>query len=129
MGGEVEFESSPGVGSVFWFTARMGRSPAVNNDARAVVLVQLAGRRVLIVGQCAATRSILTRQLADLGLESDSVSGTRETLAALSSAQDKSRPFEVVIFDGLVSNDDGRDLAPWIRAESGDSNLKILILS
>ena len=79
MGGEVGIESTPGQGSTFWFTARLGRgaeavaAPAVP-PARSEPLpdlAALAGGRALLVEDNALNQEVATAFLREAGLEVD----------------------------------------------------------
>ena len=76
MGGEVGAESAPGVGSTFWFTARLGKAPADNAppppafvaEAEALIRQRHAGARVLIADDEPLNRIVVQSFLEASGL-------------------------------------------------------------
>ena len=69
MGGRVGLESEPGVGSTFWFTARLGHADAPE-VARLSALhqVSLAGKQVAVVDDTPLNLRILDKQLRRWGM-------------------------------------------------------------
>jgi len=76
MGGDAGVDSTPGVGSRFWFTARLrkgheeGRDERLQEGAAAELLIKrdYAGRHILIAEDEPINREIATMLLEDLGL-------------------------------------------------------------
>ncbi len=95
MGGEIGVDSQVGVGSRFWFTACLespggqARSLAERDD--------LAGGRALVVAALGDVGSILSRQLATVGMRVTGVATADEAARLLSSRTDKDWPDIVVV--------------------------------
>jgi signal transduction histidine kinase/DNA-binding response OmpR family regulator/HPt (histidine-containing phosphotransfer) domain-containing protein len=114
MGGEVGVESTPGAGSTFWFTARVG---VREQQARTPLpLVDLRGRRVLVVDDHDNAAHVLTQMLQFDGFEVDTVHSGREALQAVRAAAQAGRPFELVTLDWQMPGMDGLQTAVRIQA-------------
>jgi CheY-like chemotaxis protein len=98
MGGDIEVQSSPGVGSVFRFTVRFGIQQGVQNDIAAAA-VQLQGLRLLIVDDNAAARQILLDLTRSLGMWAESASDGNDALRILTNAAAVGAQFDLVFFD------------------------------
>jgi two-component system sensor histidine kinase/response regulator len=107
MGGTADVESELGVGSTFWFTARLGCGMPV---AAAVARSPLAGRRVLVADDLAETRAAISSMLASLGLRAVAVASGKEALAAVKTA-DVGDPFDAVLLAAALPDRDGREVA------------------
>ena len=92
MGGDAGVRSVPGVGSTFWFTARIrkGEMPAPGDDesdtkaAAAIIRRDHAGSRVLVVEDNEINREVAQAVLEDVGLVVDmSHSAERTTLETI----------------------------------------------
>jgi CheY-like chemotaxis protein len=128
MGGQIGLESTPGVGSTFWFQVRLDRS-----DAEAAPLptppADLVGSRVLIVDDNATNRNILERQLAGWGMLPESVADGASALMTLRSAAVLKKPFALALLDLQMPVMNGLDLARQIKIDALLSYLPLVMLT
>ena len=124
MGGAAGAESTEGVGSRFWFTAKCAIS---TSQPQALTLQPLHGQRVLVVDDIEVNRQILSEQLTRLGLECTCVSSAAEALSTLRSSRRK--PFEVAILDYQMPEMDGSRLGQIINADPELQDTRLVMLS
>eukprot|EP01037_Dinobryon_pediforme_P008745 gene8745-8836_t len=107
MGGEVGVQSQPGVGSTFWFTARLG----LGNPSHAPLLPtpDLRGRHVLVVDDSEQARHILGEMLARMSFAVTTASSGEEAVAQARAAEQAGRPCEVAFVDWKMPGMDGFD--------------------
>lgn len=127
MGGQIDVESSPGLGSTFWFTARFRESTATIPES--VPLSQLAGRRLLIVDDNGTNRRILDGQTSAWGMIPTPAAGGDEALAAMRAAHDAGTPFDLAILDLEMPGMDGLQLAASIKQTLEFASIPIVILT
>ena len=107
MGGEVGVQSQPGVGSTFWFTARLG----LGNPSHAPLLPtpDLRGRHVLVVDDSEQARHILGEMLARMSFAVTTASSGEEAVAQARAAEQAGRPCEIAFVDWKMPGMDGFD--------------------
>jgi len=95
MGGQVGVDSTPGVGSTFWFTASL-ELVAGRLAPEPPGTVELRGQRVLLVDANEARRHSLTRHLESWGLICHTVTDAAAAIAALCPTE---AAFDLVLLD------------------------------
>jgi signal transduction histidine kinase/CheY-like chemotaxis protein/HPt (histidine-containing phosphotransfer) domain-containing protein len=130
MGGDLTFESAPGVGTAFFFTARFGTEAHQELPVR-VVPSALAERPVLIVDDSATTRELLETLFRSWSMPPVSVSNAEEALALLEqhNRAGSRHPFGLVILDWLLPGMNGLDAAGRIRNREDTRALPIIMIS
>ncbi|WP_141351883.1 PAS domain-containing hybrid sensor histidine kinase/response regulator [Zoogloea ramigera] len=114
MEGEVGLNSTPGVGSTFWFTARLGYGPA--QPSRFVPHAELVGRPILVVDDNAHAREVLGEMLRRMGFEVMALESGAAALDEVRSAEAAGRPYALVLLDWQMPCKDGISTAREIRA-------------
>ncbi|MBI5614892.1 MAG: response regulator [Gammaproteobacteria bacterium] len=112
MGGTVGVDSEPGVGSLFWFTARLVRS---GNDAKPRLIGHLKGRRVLVADDLPEARTVVSEILRSLGMRVEDYDSGYAAIAAVERADRSRDPFEFVLLDWRMPDMDGIDTARRLR--------------
>ena len=127
MSGEIGIESSPGLGSTFWFTARFNTGvidPVVEGDAEI-----FAGHRVLVLDPCPATAESLVTALTDWGCLVQSTSSVAEALRMLNLEESEAGRFDAIIA-GLEPHSD--NISSLVQAAARLKELagtKVIMLS
>lgn len=128
MNGEIGVDSTPGVGSRFWFTLPL-RQPASSARSFSPARDQLRGLGVLIVDDNATNREVLRQQMAAWGLVSEVAESGPRALARLSEAPQTGQFYDLALLDLRMPVMDGLELARRIRANPALTTLKLLLLA
>jgi len=130
MNGDLTFESEPGRGSTFVFTACL-ELQAQQIKAAPSLPESLRGRPALIVEDTASSRELLETFFANLGMRYVSVDSAEKALALLEnrSRMDGADPFGLVLLDWHLPGMNGLEAATRIRALEQTRDLPVIVMS
>jgi signal transduction histidine kinase/DNA-binding response OmpR family regulator len=129
MGGEVGVQSQEGVGSAFWFTARLGVSAVDAGSPGPTIGAAIRGQRVLVVDDNHTNCKVLAGQLGRLKLEAICVNSAEDALSQMRTQLAAGRPFEVALIDHQMPDCDGSELGRRINADSRLNSTRLILLT
>ena len=128
MDGNVWAESKEGKGSIFHFTAWLGKCE--DRAFERYAPASLSGKKALIIDDNNTNLEILRRHLELVGMRVVPLTGGGETLQTLREALKKEDPFDVCISDIQMPDMSGYDVAQQIRgAKDQVSDIRLIALS
>jgi PAS domain S-box-containing protein len=131
MGGEAGAQSTPGVGSSFWFSARLRKggeaaaaSTATAVDAEAQLRQRYCGQRALVVDDDPTNREIALMQLEAAGLLADSAEDGADAVAMA-----RKSPYAAILMDMQMPRLNGLEATRQIREIPGCRDLPIIAMT
>ena len=131
MGGEAGVESTPGIGSTFWFTARLikrnDQSTLVQpllSEAEQALRQRHHGRRILIVDDEPLNLEVARFMFEDVGLLVDTA---EDGLQAIKHVRETD--YAAILMDMKMPNLDGLEATKQIRAMSTRQETPILAIT
>jgi two-component system sensor histidine kinase/response regulator len=131
MGGTIGVESTPGVGSIFWFEIQFEKQPAEKHGTAPLIIqpVNLSDMRILGVDDNATNRTILTKSLQGFGCRVETVASGSKAIEALRNALRAGDPYQVVLLDMQMPGMDGEQTTRAIKSDPGLKEVRIIVLT
>jgi signal transduction histidine kinase/CheY-like chemotaxis protein/HPt (histidine-containing phosphotransfer) domain-containing protein len=127
MGGTLAVRSQPGLGSVFYFTARGNtENDSVAADVGAVVFPQ--GKRALIIETSRRGSDVIAEHMRVWGLDAEAFHNVSFALNRLDEAAKLGRPFDVIVFGTHSSGLETRLLVEFLEQRPELSNTPLIVL-
>ncbi|WLQ16729.1 response regulator [Hahella aquimaris] len=128
MKGQMSVDSTPGSGSTFKFTVKMGVVDGVQGPRRSIP--NLHKLNVLVVDDNETAREIVAGMAQGFGWRTDLAASGAEAIAYMEASRDSGRPYDVVFVDYLMPTDSGLDVCRKIRAmDFGDVRPILVMMS
>ena len=131
MDGEAGVESTPGIGSTFWFTARLSRFidrrmplQAMHSDAEYALKDRHAGLRLLLVEDDPMNLEVARFMLEDLGFKVDTADDGLEAIERV-----RKTAYAAILMDMQMPSLDGLAATQQIRALPGQEDTPILAVT
>jgi two-component system sensor histidine kinase/response regulator len=128
MNGQIGLQSTPGKGSIFWFTALFEKQTA-NVERSESQSRDSYNLRVLIVQNSVSSRQILCRQIAGWNMRPSSASSGQQALSILRAAAAAGHPFELALLDLQMPDTDGVTLSRVIKADPALSGTRLALIA
>jgi PAS domain S-box-containing protein len=128
MGGHIGVESTPGVGSTFWFTAVLARQVNASRG-EAEPSVDLEGVKILSVDDNETNRLLVSTLLRRWGCRHAEAGSGDAALAALHAAAAVGDPFRVVLLDMVMPEMDGAELLRHIKTDPALKNTIVVLMT
>ena len=131
MGGKIGLDSTPGMGSTFWFEINFTKQPSQKRSTGPLGLgpANLSEARILIVDDNQINRVVLKKNVEVLGCRVDAVTSGAKALESLRNAYRVGDPYHVVLLDMQMPGMDGEQTARAVKSDPAVKDVKILILT
>jgi PAS domain S-box-containing protein len=131
MQGKIGLQSTPGVGTTFWFDIKFEKRPQEKRSTAPLTPgpVNLSQARILVVDDNQTNRMVLTKNVEALGSRVDAVFSGAKALETLRNAHRAGDPYHVILLDMQMPGMDGEQTARAIKSDPSVKDVKILILT
>jgi PAS domain S-box-containing protein len=126
MGGVLQVDSQPDVGSRFWFDITLDVAQKTPRDAPCADVD--SALRILIADDNTTVGGLLLRTVNELGWKADYVSGGVKAVERVREAQERGERYSVVLMDWQMPDMDGLSAAQMIRQQAAGLPPPIVIM-
>lgn len=126
MGGRLTVESQLGKGSTFMFVLSPAAAPATASPADSP-LIDLHGRRILVVDANPVSRMMIQAHLSRLGAAIIEAHTGAAALATIEAARARHEPIDLAIIDSHLPDQHGMHLAEAIEHRAGDHPIPLVL--
>ena len=126
MDGRLGYESEVGEGTTFWFRGRFRRHPEPSVDEAPKVL---EGMRALVVDASEQSREVVRTYTRSWSMELSEAATAEEALRKLHLASEQGSPFDFVLIDRNLPDQDGKELATAIKSEQPLRGVRLVLLN
>ena len=131
MGGHIQVESQPGMGSTFRFTLALPIAESASGDDEVTAIDRDIFRHLpaLVIGENATSRKILQQTLASWSIQADEAPDVPTGLTKIHEAAAAGRAYRLVLADADMPGIDGFTLITWLQQDARLAGPVILMLS
>ena len=134
MGGQIGLESTPGLGSTFWFVSTFEKQlPKAGSEEKSAApllsSVNVRDLHILGVDDNATNRMIITKMVESFGCRIETAANGAKALEMLHTGYNNGDPYQVVLLDMQMPGMDGEQTARAIKSDPLCKVVTILILT
>jgi len=130
MCGQISLDSTPGVGSTFWFDAIFEKQSLKKEIGSSVALpVNIKNLHILGVDDNTTNRMIITKMVESFGCRIETAASGSKALEMLQFAYNNGDPYQVVLLDMQMPDMDGEQTTREIKGDPLGKDINIIILT